>query len=194
MRIKKECILILLRSFRREFQHIMKKQAKNQLLEIRLDGLINDSIADNNKKNGKNTFIITFLNHKNILKFWPDICWDHKIVKTKRKLEWKKKKKKKGPLPRYDCISGLYVERFISWLFIYHHVKKKKKFDPRSAILQFHHFHHQDIAFLIWSIWPPYLWFSQKQMVKPCFFVTFYFIITQQTFLVFRDVLKTSSA
>ena len=95
MRIKKECILILLRSFRREFQHIMKKQAKNQLLEIRLDGLINDSIADNNKKNGKNTFIITFLNHKNILKFWPDICWDHKIVKTKRKLEWKKKKKKK---------------------------------------------------------------------------------------------------
>lgn len=93
MRIKKECILILLRSFRREFQHIMKKQAKNQLLEIRLDGLINDSIADNNKKNGKNTFIITFLNHKNILKFWPDICWDHKIVKSKRKLERKKKKK-----------------------------------------------------------------------------------------------------
>ena len=103
----------------------MKKQAKNQLLEIRLDGLINDSRADNNKKNGKNTFIITFLNHKNILKFWPNICWDHKIVKSKQKLE--RKKKKKGPLPRYDCISGLYVERFTSLLFIYHHVKKKKK-------------------------------------------------------------------
>ena len=59
----------IIKKFQKRISAHYEKTSKNQLLEIRLDGLINDSIADNNKKNGKNTFIITFLNHKNILKF-----------------------------------------------------------------------------------------------------------------------------